>query len=127
MTSKKHSLYHSIRCARKKNGEDRETTTLYEKVLEIQTQTLSPNHSHCANFDNCIGIAYGCIAEYLRAFSFHETALAIRQKLFLSHHPDFVATGKMIDLVYSSMSEDRKNILFLGKDLQIGLCRDLGE
>ena len=70
-------------------GEYSKALSYYEKALEIQQQSLPPNHPDLAEFYNNIGSVYDSMGEYSKALLSYEKALEIQQQSLPPNHPRF--------------------------------------
>ena len=69
-------------------GEYSTALSYFKKTLEIQQQTLPPNHPDIAMTNNNIGMIYQSIGKYSTALSYFKKALEIQQQSLPHNHPD---------------------------------------
>ena len=68
-------------------GEYSKALSSHEKALEIQQQSLPPNHPDLASPYNNIGMLYEDMGNYSKARVFYERAVEIGQQSLLPNHP----------------------------------------
>jgi tetratricopeptide (TPR) repeat protein len=68
-------------------GEYSKALSFYEKALEIQQESLPPNHPDFAMSYNNIGGVYRNMGEYSKALSFYKRTIDIGQHSLPSNHP----------------------------------------
>ncbi len=117
--SEKDYIYERLGTVKYEQGEYKEAMTFYEKALEIEQQSLPPNHPHLAlSYDN-IGLVYRSMNEYPQALSYHEKALQIQQNSLSPNHPDLGSSYNNIGLVYDNMGEYSKALSSHKKAVEI--------
>jgi tetratricopeptide (TPR) repeat protein len=117
--SDKAPIYNQLGLMKDSQGEYEEALTFYEKTLEIDKKTLSPNDPELAKTFNNIGLVYDNIGEYSKALSSYEKALEIKQQSLPSNHPSLAASYNNIGVVYRKMSEYSKALSSYKKALEI--------
>jgi tetratricopeptide (TPR) repeat protein len=68
-------------------GDYSKALSSHENALEIQQQSLPPNHPGLAMSYNSIGEVYQNMGEYSEALSFYERAMNIGQQSLPTNHP----------------------------------------
>lgn len=115
----KASIYNQLGKAKYDQGKYQEAITFYEKSLEIDQQTLRPQHPDLAYSYGEIGNVYFSMGEYAKARSSHEKALQIRQKSLPPNHPDLASSYNNLGEVFRSMGEYPRSFSFYEKSLEI--------
>ncbi|CAF3340856.1 unnamed protein product [Rotaria sp. Silwood2] len=80
-------------------GEYSNALSYYKKSLEIQQQSLPPNHPHLAGSYNNIAVAYENMSEYSQARSYYKRAVNITQRSLPPNHPDLQRYKNNLDSV----------------------------
>jgi tetratricopeptide (TPR) repeat protein len=117
--SEKPPIYGHIGWANYNLGKYKEAITYYEKALEIQQQSLPPNHPSLAMSYNNIGNVYHNMGEYSKALSSYEKALEIKQQSLPPNHPNLAVSYNNIGNVYSNMGEYSKALSSYEEALEI--------
>jgi tetratricopeptide (TPR) repeat protein len=117
--SKKGHIFYQLGWIKNGQGEYAEALTFYEKALEIEQNTLSPNHPDLASSYNNIGLVYDNMGEYSKALSYYEKALEIKEKTLPPNHPSLATSYNNIGLVYKKMGEYSKALSHYEKALEI--------
>ena len=117
--SEKAVIYYQIASAKDDQGEYKEAITFYEKALEIDKKTLSPNDPELAKTYNSIGSVYYNMGEYSKGLSYYEKALVIKQQSLPSNHPSLAMSYNNIGIVYYNMGEYLKALSSYEKALEI--------
>jgi tetratricopeptide (TPR) repeat protein len=117
--SEKAPIYNQLGWAKYNQGEYKQAIRLYEKALEIDQQSLPPNHPDLAASYNNIGNAYENMGDYPKALWSHEKALEIREQTLPPNHPDSSASYNNIGNAYENMGEYSKALSSHKKALEI--------
>ncbi|XP_046854991.1 uncharacterized protein LOC124448023, partial [Xenia sp. Carnegie-2017] len=91
----------------------------HEKALEIQKQSLGPNHVDVAGSLNNLGNVYKDTGNYDKAIEFHEKALEIRKQSLGPNHVDVATSLNNLGSVYRGTGNYDKAIEFHEKALEI--------
>ena len=75
-------------------GDYPKALSYYEKDLEINKQSLPPNHPDVAASYNNIGLVHEYMNNYSKARSFYERAVDIGQQSLPSGHPESTKVEK---------------------------------
>ena len=70
---------------------------MYLKVLQIQQQSVSPNHSSLIASYNNIDLLYENMSNYSKARSFYERAVEIAQQSLPPNHPNLQMARKNLE------------------------------
>ncbi|CAF1047121.1 unnamed protein product [Adineta steineri] len=111
--------YNQLGCAKDDQGDYEKAIWYYEQGLEIDQETLPPNHSDLATSYSNIGLTYNKMGECSKALLFYEKGLKIFLKSLPSDHPDLATSYNNIGIVYDEMGEYSKALLFYEKALEI--------
>jgi tetratricopeptide (TPR) repeat protein len=111
--------YNQLGYIKDHQGDYEKAIEYYEKGLEIEGKTLTPNHPDFAQSYNNIGGVYNNMGEYSKALSFYEKALEIKQKTLSPNHLDLATSYNNIATVYMNMGEYSKALSFYEKSLEI--------
>ncbi|CAF4291026.1 unnamed protein product, partial [Adineta steineri] len=83
----KQHYYNQLGFIHLNQGDYEKAIWYYEQGLEIQQNTLPPNHLDLATSYNNIGSVYDHMGENSKALSYYEKALEIKEKSLPSNHP----------------------------------------
>ncbi|CAF0994519.1 unnamed protein product [Adineta steineri] len=111
--------YNQLGCVKDDQGDYEKAIWYYEQGLEIDQETLPPNHSDLATSYSNIGLTYNKMGECSKALLFYEKGLKIFLKSLPSDHPDLATSYNNIGIVYDEMGEYSKALLFYEKALEI--------
>jgi tetratricopeptide (TPR) repeat protein len=117
--TEKAPLYGQLASIKDDQGEYPEAIKLYEKTLEIQQQSLPPNHPNLGISYNNIGEVYDNMGDYSKALSNYQKALEIQRQSLPPNHPDLSASYNNIGGVYDSMGDYSKALSNHRKALEI--------
>jgi tetratricopeptide (TPR) repeat protein len=112
-------IYNQLGYIKDDRGEYQQAIRFYEKSLEIEQRSLSPNYPNRAMSYNNIGVVYKNMNDYPKALLFYEKALAIRQQSLPPTHPDLATSYNNIGVVYDSMGDYPKALSSYEKALAI--------
>ena len=107
-------LQHSDGTARKNSAD-----LLYEKVPQMQHESLDFIHYHISACYNDMAIAYVKMKEYSKALPYYEKILEIRQRTLPSNHLDLIASYDSIGLVHQHLGNYPQAIFYLEKAFEI--------
>jgi tetratricopeptide (TPR) repeat protein len=117
--SEKAPIYGQIASAKDGQGEYEEAIKFYGKTIEIQQQSLPPNHPQMATAHSNIGVVYHRMGDYPKALSCYEKALAIWQQSLPRNHPQMATAHSNIGVVYHRMGDYPKALSCYEKALAI--------
>ncbi|CAF3916001.1 unnamed protein product [Adineta steineri] len=115
----KQHYYNQLGFIHLNQGDYEKAIWYYEQGLEIQQNTLPPNHLDLATSYNNIGSVYDHMGENSKALSYYEKALEIKEKSLPSNHPSLATSYNNIGSVYDNMGEYSKALSFQEKALEI--------
>ncbi|CAF1472015.1 unnamed protein product [Adineta steineri] len=115
----KASIYGQLGLIKYKQGEYQEALTFYQKYLNVQQQSLSPNdHELASSYDN-IGLVHHSMGNYPKALSYYETTLEIQRQSLPLNHLDLASSYNNTGLVHYYMHDYLKALFYYEKNLEI--------
>ena len=86
-------------------GEYTKSEDYYQRAIEIQVNTLGPNHVDVATSYNNLGIVFQHIGELEQAKDYHQRAIDIRINVLGPNHIDVATSYNNLGSLYKAMSE----------------------
>ena len=114
-------FYNRLGYVKRQQGDYMTAIENYEKALQIEENTLPPDHPLLTIAHDSIGSMYMSMGEYSKALSYLEKALAIKEKTPPFNHDWLVTTCNDIATVYEKLGECSKALLYQKKALEIRL------